>query len=355
MAARMLAVASTRTRSSLFLPARSMMSPVSVRKVVTVMVLSGPCAGRRWAVISSLTCPRRVVIVKLGERVGGYARASWPRRRVGAIESSPRSGGAAIAFPVTFAHGLQCRPELLGVIIASITFFRVPFEFQRVRTARGRGPIRRASSRASETDDEIVHIGSAFLIRVSVSMQMLLDNLVEKDEAGCGRRLVNGRRKPVSLPKLTCSRDENPHTLQDHRKISSVDPSKADLSREVGLGSAEKTDRGDCGVGIALERLEPEPLGCARVRPEHLLLIPDHGLERVKRSDEAVGELVRKSLGEDEKGAGEDDRFLSGERIEKDGLRAGGSSQKKVGFEPNTMTRHLRQPSNRRRGTGRRS
>jgi hypothetical protein len=106
-------------------------------------------------------------------------------------------------------------------------------------------------------------------------MKMLLDNLVEKDEAGCRRRLVNERRKPESQPKLTmetripnavpkwttsssvsdalelarrmghllranerrkpesqpkltCSRDENPHALQDHRKISSVDPTKPD-------------------------------------------------------------------------------------------------------------------------------
>lgn len=201
MAARMLAVASTRTRSSLFLPARSMMSPVSVRKVVTVMVLSGPCAGRRRTVISSLTCPRRVVIVKLGERVGRYARASWPRRRVGTIESSPRSGGAAITLGVAFPHGLECRSELLGVIIASIAFVCLPFEFQRVWTARGRGPIRRASSRASETDDEVVRIEAAFGIRVPVSMQMLLDNLVEEDEAGCERRPVNGRSEFASPAK----------------------------------------------------------------------------------------------------------------------------------------------------------
>lgn len=230
MAARMLAVASTRTRSSLVLPARSMMPPVSVRKVVTLMVLSSPRAGRRRTVISSLTGPRRVAIVELGERVGGYARASWPRRRMGAIKSPPRSRGAAITLGVAFPHGLQSRSELLSVIIARVAFVGVPFEFQRVWSARSRCPIRRASSRASETDDEVVHFGTAFGIRVSISMKMLLDNLVEKDEAGCRRRLVNERRKPESQPKLTCSRDENPHALQDHRKISSVDPTKADFS-----------------------------------------------------------------------------------------------------------------------------
>ena len=149
---------------------------------------------------------------------------------MGAVESSPRSGGAAITFGVALPHGLQRRSELLGVIIAGIAFVCVPSEFGRVWSARRRCSIRRASSRASETDDEVVRIGTAFGIRVSVSMQMLLDNLVEKDEAGCIRRLVNERSEPASSPKLTCSRDENPHALQDHRKISSVDPPKADFS-----------------------------------------------------------------------------------------------------------------------------
>jgi hypothetical protein len=63
---------------------------------------------------------------------------SWPRRRMGAIKSPPRSRGAAITLGVAFPHGLQSRSRTLSSWHAEWDTYYEPTTISGTRTGRRR-------------------------------------------------------------------------------------------------------------------------------------------------------------------------------------------------------------------------